>query len=215
MSEEVSVSDTTVKKKTATRTRSLAFCGLTIALMAVSAWISIPLGPVPFTLQTFVMVFALVALTPGQCLASIGGYLIVGAIGIPVFSSMRGGIGVLLGPTGGFLWGYLIGAALALALLHVLGRYGGRAREAKGGFSGASARRAPTGRDRGGIAASFAAALLLVVVMYGCGWAQYQAVSGVGPAAAFAAAVAPFIVVDLVKTVVGVFTARAVKRAVR
>lgn len=210
MSEEVSVSDTIVKKRTAMRTRSLAFCGLTIALMAVSAWISIPLGPVPFTLQTFVMVFALVALTPGQCLAAIGGYLVIGAIGVPVFSSMRGGIGVLLGPTGGFLWGYLIGAALALALLCVLGRYGGGRSGEKGRAAGGSAK-----RDRAGLAVSFAAALLFIVVMYVCGWAQYMAVSGVGPGVAFAVAVAPFIVVDLVKTVVGVLTARAVKQAIR
>lgn len=204
------------KMKTATRSRSLAFCGLTIALMAVSAWISIPLGPVPFTLQTFVMVFALIALTPGQCLASIGGYLLIGAIGVPVFSSMRGGIGVLLGPTGGFLWGYLIGAAVALVLLRAFDH--GRAfsaRKGEGNPSKDAPLRAASRQGRFTIAASFAAALLFIVIMYACGWAQYMAVSGMGPEASFATAVAPFIVVDLVKTVVGVFTARAVRRAIR
>lgn len=208
--------DAVRKTKTATRSRSLAFCGLTIALMAVSAWISIPLGPVPFTLQTFVMVFALIALTPGQCLASIGGYLLIGAIGIPVFSSMRGGVGVLLGPTGGFLWGYLIGAALCLALLHAIGcRRAASVQKGEDNLLGDVSPRAATRRERCDIVASFAAALLFIVIMYVCGWAQYMAVSGMGPAVAFATAVAPFIAVDLVKTVVGVFTARAVKRAIR
>ena len=91
---------------TASRTRSVAFVGLTIALMSVSAWVSVPLGPVPFTLQTFVMVFALLALAPKECLAAIAGYLILGGVGLPLFSSMRGGLGVLAGPTGGFLWGF-------------------------------------------------------------------------------------------------------------
>ena len=201
------------KKKTATRARSLAFCGLTIALMAVSAWISVPLGPVPFTLQTFVMVFALIVLTPGQCLASIGCYLVIGAIGIPVFSSMRGGLGVVLGPTGGFLWGFFVGAVVALAVMRILE---GSARKEQ---SASSARLDPqTGarvRRSRELAASFVGAFLFVVVMYLCGWVQLMAISGMGPAAAFVTAVAPFIVVDLVKTIVGVLTARAVNRAIR
>ena len=92
---------------TASRTRSVAFVGLTIALMSVSAWVSVPLGPVPFTLQTFVMVFALLALAPKECLAAIAGYLILGGVGLPLFSSMRGGLGVLAGPvfSGAFSWG--------------------------------------------------------------------------------------------------------------
>ena len=65
------------------------------------------------------------------------------------------------------------------------------------------------------LAASFVGAFLFVVVMYLCGWVQLMAISGMGPAAAFVTAVAPFIVVDLVKTIVGVLTARAVKRAIR
>ena len=93
------------KVSPASRTRSIAFVGLSMALLAVSAWISIPVGPVPFTLQTFVVVFAFLVLTPRECVAALTGYLALGAIGLPLFSSMRGGIGVLAGPTGGFLWG--------------------------------------------------------------------------------------------------------------
>ena len=101
------------RKGAAARTRSLAFVGLSIAIMAVSAWVTVPLGPVPFTLQMFALVFAIVVLTPRECIAAVTGYLLLGAVGLPVFSGMRGGIGVLAGPTGGFLWGYLLGAAAA------------------------------------------------------------------------------------------------------
>ena len=107
------------KKTAGTRgsTRSIAFVALTIALMGVSAWVAIPFGPVMLTLQMFALMFALLALTPRECLAAIAGYLALGAVGLPMFSGMRGGIGMLLGPTGGYLWGYVVAAAVALAVL--------------------------------------------------------------------------------------------------
>ncbi len=174
-------------------TRSIAFCGLCIALMAVSAWITVPFGPVPFTLQTFAMVFALLVLQPKEALVSIALYLLMGAVGLPVFSSMRGGIGVLAGPTGGFLWGFLLGALVALAFLKIAG--GKKA-------------------DRP-IVVDFVAAILFLVVCYVCGWVQLALVAHMGMAAAFAVAVAPFIIIDAVKLSLAVFVARAVRKAVR
>ncbi len=190
------------KAPRASRARSIAFCGLTVALMAVAAWITVPIGPVPFTLQIFVMVFALVALKPKQCLASIGCYLLLGAVGVPVFSSMRGGIGVILGTTGGFLWGYIVGAAIALVLMGVLKKALG-----KGDV--------PAAGSVADIVVSVIGALVFLAVVYVCGWTQLMLVANMSPAAAFAAAVAPFVVVDLIKTAVGIAVAVAVKRAVR
>lgn len=188
------------------RTRSIAFVGLSIALMAVSAWVSIPLGPVPFTLQTFVMVFALLVLTPRECLAAIGGYLVLGAIGLPIFSSMRGGLGVIAGPTGGFLWGFLLGALAALAFLHVV--RGQMAKTSKDGDES----RGSAGRT---FAINLAAGIIFIAVTYVCGWVQLMAVASLGPAAAFATAIAPFILIDAVKLVVAVITAQAVRQALR
>ena len=194
------------------RTRSVAFVGLSIALMAVSAWVSVPFGPVPFTLQTFVMVFALLVLTPGECLAAIGGYLVIGAVGLPVFSSMRGGIGVLAGPTGGFLWGFLLGAIVALAFLRLVDAR--LRRRTTVGESGPGDGIAKGGRGkRRALAVDVVAGLLFLLVMYVCGWVQLMGVAGLGPEAAFATAVAPFLVVDGVKLVAGVLTARAVRKA--
>ena len=72
------------KKTAGTRgsTRSIAFVALTIALMGVSAWVAIPFGPVMLTLQMFALMFALLALTPRECLAAIAGYLALGAVGL-------------------------------------------------------------------------------------------------------------------------------------
>ena len=106
----------------ASRTRSIAFVALTIALLGVSAWVSIPIGPVMLTLQMFAVMFAIMVLTPKQCMASIAGYLALGAIGLPMFSGMRGGIGMLMGPTGGYLWGFLLAAVVALLVREGLRR---------------------------------------------------------------------------------------------
>ena len=200
-----------------TRTRSIAFCGLTIALLAVSAWITVPFGPVPFTLQVFVMVFALFALSPRECLVSIAGYLLLGAIGLPVFSAMRGGIGVILGPSGGFLWGYLIGAIVALLVMRAIAGSGSWL----SGQANAKAKRDADSTNTTGISrrkeliANLAGAVVFIVIMYICGWVQLMAVAGMSPAAAFVSAIAPFVVVDIIKTAVAFLTARAVKRAVR
>lgn len=99
------------------RTRSIAFIGLSIALIAVSAWVTVPIGPIPFTLQMLSISFLIYALRPLQAIAAVYGYVLLGALGVPVFSGMRGGIGVILGPTGGFIDGYLIGVPLAVGLL--------------------------------------------------------------------------------------------------
>lgn len=112
----------TNRPKMASRTRSIAFVGLSIALIAVSAWITIPLGPIPFTLQMLSISFLIYALRPTEAIAAIYGYVVLGAIGVPVFSGMRGGIGVIMGPTGGFIAGYLIGVPLAVGLLYVIRR---------------------------------------------------------------------------------------------
>lgn len=205
---------------TPSRTRSVAFVGLTIAIMAVSAWVTIPLGPVPFTLQMFAVTFAIVLLTPAQALAAISGYLLLGAVGLPVFSGMRGGIGVLAGPTGGFLWGYLLGVAAAVFLLHLV-----RTRTSWGDGRGAVAASpaeaaALTPAQRVGrflrmYGVEVVAGVVFTAIAYACGCVQYAAVAGVSLEAAFMVACAPFVVVDLCKIVAAVTCARAVEAAVR
>ena len=76
------------------------------ALMAICAWISIPAGDTAFTMQTFGIFLALGVLGGKWGCASILVYLLLGAAGLPVFSAFQGGLGVLLGPTGGYLWGF-------------------------------------------------------------------------------------------------------------
>lgn len=76
-------------------------------LMAICAWISIPVLDIAFTMQTFAVCLALLILGGKWGTVSIVIYLLLGLVGLPVFSGFRGGPGVLLGVTGGYLWGFL------------------------------------------------------------------------------------------------------------
>ena len=97
-------------------TRKLTRCALFAAMMALCAWIGLPLGHTVFTMQTFGVLLALGLLGGKRGTVSILCYLLLGAAGLPVFSGFRGGIGAILGPTGGYLWGFL-GTGLVFWLL--------------------------------------------------------------------------------------------------
>ena len=88
------------------------------ALIAVLAQISIPIGPVPFTLQNFAIGLIATVFRPREAVLSVGLYLLLGAIGLPVFASGGAGFHVLVGPSGGYLWFDLVYAGLASYLIH-------------------------------------------------------------------------------------------------
>ena len=87
--------------------RSTVFISLFTALTAVGAYLAVPVGPVPIVLQNFFVLLAGVLLGKKRGLAVVTTYLFLGAAGLPIFHSGTGGIGVLAGPTGGYLLGYL------------------------------------------------------------------------------------------------------------
>ena len=83
--------------KTALRTRSMAYTAMMVALMAICAWISIPTAAVSFTMQTFGVYVAAGLLGARRGTAAVAVYILLGAVGLPVFSNMTGGIGALAG----------------------------------------------------------------------------------------------------------------------
>ena len=104
--------------------RLMARAALFASLMAVCAWISIPVPPVMLTLQTFALALSLLTLGGKGGSISIFLYLMLGAVGLPVFSGFRGGLASMLDVTGGFLWGFGLGA-LSYRLLERWGRIPG------------------------------------------------------------------------------------------
>lgn len=104
MSEELSAQSS---KKHFT-TKELVLTALFAAIIAICAWTSIPIGAVPITLHTFGVFCALNLLGGKNGTFSFIAYLLIGIVGLPVFSGFKSGIGVVLGPTGGYLIGYLL-----------------------------------------------------------------------------------------------------------
>ncbi len=91
-------------------TRTLTLCAMFASLNALCAWLSIPFPGIPVSMQTFSVSVTLLMLGGKAGTAAIFAYLFLGAAGLPVFSGFQGGISALLGPTGGYLMGFLLGA---------------------------------------------------------------------------------------------------------
>lgn len=97
-------------------THHMTRAALFAALLAACAWISLPVGDIGFTLQTFGVFLTLGVLGGKWGTVSILIYLLLGSIGLPVFSGFRGGPGMLLGVTGGYLWGFVVAGLVYWAL---------------------------------------------------------------------------------------------------
>ena len=102
------------------RTKDLCYIALMAVLITVCSWISIQ-TVVPFTLQTFAIFCALELLGGARGTMAITVYLLLGAVGVPVFAGFTGGLGILLGTTGGYLLGFLL-MGLVYWLFERLGR---------------------------------------------------------------------------------------------
>lgn len=102
-------------------TKYMTRAALFAALTAICAWISIPVADIGFTMQTFGVFLTLGVLGGKWGTVSILIYLLLGTVGMPVFSGFRGGMGMLLGVTGGYLWGFLF-SGLTYWLLERFGK---------------------------------------------------------------------------------------------
>ena len=88
-------------------TKRMTRIALCAALLAPCAWLSVPTQP-PFTMQTFGIFLTLLLLGAKDGTIAIGLYILLGALGVPVFSGFNGGMGALMGPTGGYIVGFLL-----------------------------------------------------------------------------------------------------------
>ena len=88
-------------------TKRMTRIALCAALLAPCAWLSVPTQP-PFTMQTFGVFLTLLLLGAKDRTIAIGLYILLGALGVPVFSGFNGGMGALMGPTGGYIVGFLL-----------------------------------------------------------------------------------------------------------
>lgn len=188
------------------RSRSIVYCAAAIACMAVTAWVTVPIGHVPLSLSPLAIFFTLFALKPRDAFIAICGYVALGAIGLPVFTGFRGGIGALFGPTGGFIMGFVVGACIVLPLSHLLSKRAAFASDERATFLGGQVK-------RGFLLRSLIVGVCFAAIYYVFGWLWLMWVGQLTAEAAFVAAVAPFVVPDLLKMLLAVFLAQAVGAA--
>ena len=103
------------------RTIDLAYIALGAVIIAICSWISIP-TTVPFTMQTFAVFLVLSALGGKRGTIAIIVYVLLGAVGIPVFSNFNSGIGVLLGSTGGYILGFIFMGLVYWLIVRLFGK---------------------------------------------------------------------------------------------
>ena len=183
---------TTATASSRLRTRDLTYIALFAVLMAVCAWITIPMT-VPFTLQIFAVFAALATLGGRRGTYAVAVYLLLGAVGLPVGAGFQGGLGWLLGTTGGYIVGFL-----CIALIYWL-------MTAKLGES---------------LPVSIAACVLGLAVCYVFGtiWfiAVYARTTGpVGVMTALGWCVFPYVIPDLLKLVLAVTLSQRIKGFLR
>ena len=160
-----------------------------VGILAASAWLSVPFYPVPLTMQTLAVLLIGGALGPVLGLSSVFGYLALGALGAPVFHGGLGGAIVLVGPTGGYLLGFIP----AVFVMGVAARLAGRRVP---GAGSATALRRLLILSAGAVLASAA------VYLVGLSWLAVS--TGLGFQKALSVGLFPFVLGDLLKAAVAV-----------
>ena len=123
MSTEISKRTQKVRVKTVgkSRTYDMAYIGMFTVLIAICSWISIPTD-IPFTLQTFAVFLAVSILGGRRGTLSVVIYVLLGAIGVPVFAEFTGGIGIIMRNTGGYIVGFIFTALTMWLIEGLFGR---------------------------------------------------------------------------------------------
>lgn len=174
------------------KTIDLVYMALGAVLITICSWISIP-TTVPFTMQTFAVFFVLSALGGKRGTVAIIVYVLLGAVGVPVFAQFTSGIGILLGNTGGYIVGFIFMGLVYQLIVGLLGKK---------------------------MWVEILAMVIGIFVLYSFGTAWFmivytQANGVVGLATVLTWCVIPFIIPDLIKLGLAVTLARRLSPALK
>lgn len=171
-----------------TDTRRLVFCALFTALIVILSQLQVPVGPVPVSLATLGVMLCGLLLGWRYGALAVGAYILLGAVGVPVFAGFQGGAGRLLGPTGGYILGYLFYALIAgLNIPRLQERFWGRCVLLLGGTA----------------------------ICYGLGTAWFMQTSGRTLAESLTLCVVPFLPGDAAKIALAAFLTPRLRKAMR
>lgn len=166
----------------------MVFTAVFAAVIAVCSILSIPVGEVPVTLQTFAVCLTAALLGWKRGTLAVLVYVLLGAVGLPVFAGMSGGVGILAGPTGGYILGF-IPAALIIGL-------------------------AADRFDRRAVPLIFAM-VAGVLVCYAVGTVWFMVVTHMGLVESLMMCVVPFLIPDAVKIAVAMILSNRLSKVVR
>jgi len=174
---------------------NMACISLTAVIITICSWISIP-ATIPFTLQTFAVFLANATLGGKRAAAAAAIYILLGAVGIPVFSNFKGGLPAIAGPTGGYITGFIIMSLLYWLITSIAGH-------------------------KPVVKATALVLGLLSLYAFGTGWfiVTYNAAGGApGPvnlSTALSWCVFPFIIPDLVKLTLAVIISEKILKHIK
>ena len=169
----------------------IVITALMAALIAVCSFIAIPVGAVPVTLQTFAVFACAGILGKNRGTISILVYILLGIVGMPVFSGFQSGLSVITGPTGGYIIGFLPAVFVAGLIMQKTDRK---------------------------IPFTVAAFLVGLLICYICGMLWYVYVFSSGEAdfaSAFAVCILPYIIPDVIKLILAAVVSQAVRKRIK
>jgi len=169
----------------------IVLCALFAAIIAVLSQIAIPMpSGVPVTLQTFAIALCGYYICTLRAAVSTLVYVLIGAVGVPVFSGFKGGFASIVGPTGGFIIGFIAMAAIC----------------------GVSFKALP---DKFRVPVRIAMGIAGLAVCHIFGFVQYSLISGKDLLTSFLHVSVPYLVKDIISVVAAYFAALAVSKALR
>lgn len=174
------------------RVLDMTYIAIFTVVMAICSWISIP-TLVPFSLQTFGVFLAVAVLGGKRGTLSVVVYLLLAAIGVPVLAEFTGGLGIILGSTGGYIVGFLLSALIMWTMEILLGK-------------------------KTWVLALSMVIGLVVLYLFGTVWFMYvytRDTEAIGWWTALSWCVFPFVVPDLVKILLALSISKRLTKAIK
>ncbi len=174
------------------KTKTMAVCGVFAAVLCVFSVMTVPIGSVPITMGLFGIMLAGATLGAGKGAVSVSVFILLGAVGLPVFSGFKGGVTVLAEPTGGYIWSYIP----AVVLIGLICKY--------------ECKRKITATVR-----TFSACLAGTVLCYAFGTAQFMLIQKTDFVKSLSLCVIPFIPFDIAKSAAAAYLSVPLRRALK
>lgn len=168
------------------KTKNMIHCSLLTAFLCIVSPLAFPIGPVPITLGFGAVIFCTVSAGIKKSAVSVCLYLLLGALGLPVFSFARSGLPLLFGPTGGYLWSYIL-------VVLVCGCFSCFSHRSIMSYAGAGAG---------------------LLVCYLCGTVQYAFLADLHFLKVLGVCVLPFLPFDIIKCALGVWLGLKIRKLV-